>query len=531
MYLTGQRKKYISFLIVGIMVFVTLAGAVLSAPVCVYALSLGGLRGTIASLIISLLLQTGVAPTNQNFINAINSSYGAESTIGTIEDMISNGLLTESGGTLIDTGLSQAIQNESVWTDYALNEIFQTTVNDSGVLAGSGAVNLANQAINLGTGGTIGAFAGAAVVGVGVGVLANHVREYISNLVKYGFPMSFKKKQSLINNIPSGYDRAYYVVRQYDNDEFLDLYFYQGDVQCSGYITSTFNNSFNGRAYKKGADDIIGYRYNYQNSTIYSEGSITGTSAPSMANNRKNILLDTNVNPMFSTLSELSIYIEQYKNDNNEGAGPVISPDLIGNEGNLTYNYDDGEPNSVGNIVPDGHDMIPVDMSDYQNYIDQANNNTDNDIVGSVQGQEFSDFVDPYFVDTSNQPIIPDNPDEVPTYPERPVVPDQPTIPDKPDVSNEDIQQSLEGATTIDLRSVFPFCIPWDIYNLVLIFDTGEDREAPHITFTFPFNENWVVDVDLANFDSVAAILRLLELIVFIIGLMVATRSLIGAKG
>ena len=90
MYLTGQRKKCISFFLIGIMVFVTIAGAVISAPVCVYALSLGGLRGTIASLIISLLLQTGVAPTNQTWINSLNSAYGVESSSGTIEDMISN---------------------------------------------------------------------------------------------------------------------------------------------------------------------------------------------------------------------------------------------------------------------------------------------------------------------------------------------------------------------------------------------------------------------------------------------------------
>lgn len=65
-------------------------------------------------------------------------------------------------------------------------------------MAGSGAVNLANQAINLGTGGTIGAFAGAAVIGVGVGVLANHVREYVSNLVKYGLPMSAKQNKDYL---------------------------------------------------------------------------------------------------------------------------------------------------------------------------------------------------------------------------------------------------------------------------------------------------------------------------------------------
>ena len=519
MYLPGKKYKCISFFLVGILVFVTLAGAVLSAPVCVYALSLGGLRGTIASLIISLLLQTGVAPTNQNFINAINSSYGVESSIGTIEDMITNGLLTESGGTLIDTGLSQAIQNEPVWTDYALNEIFETTINDSGVLAGSGAVNLANQAINLGAGGTIGAFAGAAVIGVGVGVLANHVREYITNLVKYGLPMSFRQKQNLINNIPSGYDRAYYVVRQNGNDEYMDLCFYQGDVQCSGYITSTYNNAFNSRTYKKGTDNINGYRFQYINSTKSYEGSITGIEAPSMSTNRSNILLDTNVNPMFNSSSELSSYIEQYKNNNNDGSGAVYSPDLIGNEGNLTYNYDDGQPNSVGNIIPDGHDMLPVDMDDYQNYIDQANDNTNNDDIGEeTQGEDFSNFVNPYIQEIPEEPIAPDDP----------VGPDQPDLPVKPTPSPEDIESNLTLTPDENLKDKFPFCIPFDIYDLVS--GLVAEREAPVITCPVDVSGN-TVTVDLSEYDSVAELLRLLELILFIIGLAVATRYLIGATG
>lgn len=532
MYLTGQRKKCISFFLIGIMVFVTIAGAVISAPVCVYALSLGGLKGTIASLIISLLLQTGVAPTNQTWINQINQAYGVESSIGTIENMINNGLLTESGGQLIDTGLSQAIQNQSAWNDLGLDDLFTTTVNDSGVLAGSGAVNLANQAINLGTGGTIGAFAGAAVIGVGIGVLANHVREYVSTIVKFGFPLSLKAKQSILNNIPSGYDKAYYLIRQSDNTEYINIAFVDNTTNCSGYYYNDYGGIssmyYNNNQY----DNSTKLINQYTNSTLDTNSTTTSSTGFSYSGNRYgNVLVDTNINPIFQTQSEMNNYINAYRNGSNNGSGQTFSPDLIGTDGNLTYNYDDDEPNNIGNIVPDGHDMYPVDMDDYQDFVDQANDNTENGDVTEDQGQTINDFVDPYFVDTENQPIIPDNPSDVPTYPDRPVNPDQPTIPDKPDVTDEDIQQSLEGATTIDLRSVFPFCIPWDIYNLVLIFDTGEDREAPHITFIFPFNEEWIVDVDLAEYNSVAAILRLLELIVFIVGLMVSTRGLIGAKG
>ena len=520
MYLTGQRKKCISFFLVGILVFVTLAGAVLSAPVCVYALSLGGLQGTIASLIISLILQTGVAPTNQNFINAINSSYGVESSIGTIEDMISNGLLTESGGSLIDTGLSQAIQNESVWTDYGLNEIFQTTINDSGVVAGSGAVNLANQAINLGTGGTIGAFAGATAIGVGVGVLANHVREYVSNLVKYGFPMDFKTKQNLLNNIPSGYGKAYYVIREYGGIEYTHIQYVASGIQCSGYYYNNKGGIYSTLYDSNGIINTQRYILTYMNNTQNGDAIISSSTAgPSFNGTTGNVLIDTNINPVFPNNNDLNTYIANYSNNSNQGSGDTFSPDLIGTDGNLTYNNDDGQPNNIGNIVPDGYDMTPVDMSDYQNYIDQANDNTDNNDIGEeTQGQDFSDFVNPYMQEIPQEPIVPDDP----------VGPEQPDLPVKPTPSPEDIESNLVLTPDENLKDKFPFCIPFDIYDLI----TGlvAEREAPVITCPVDVSGN-TVTVDLSEFDSVAELLRLLELVLFIIGLAVSTRYLIGATG
>ena len=94
---------------------------------------------------------------------------------------------------------------------------------------------------------------------------------------------------------------------------------------------------------------------------------------------------------------------------------------MIGTNGNLSTSIDNetGQETipEIRNIVPDGYDMTPVDMGDYQDYVDQANNNTENGDIGYEQGHELTDFVDPYFVDTENQPIIPENPNEVPTYP------------------------------------------------------------------------------------------------------------------
>ena len=125
----------------------SIAGAVLTAPVCVFALSAGGIQSTIASIIISLMLQCGVAPVNTNYLNTLNTSYGY-----TIESAISQGLLTETASGLVDSGLSTAIEGASAYAELGLGDIFTTTATDAGVIAASGGVNIANTAINVGNG-------------------------------------------------------------------------------------------------------------------------------------------------------------------------------------------------------------------------------------------------------------------------------------------------------------------------------------------------------------------------------------------
>lgn len=520
MYLTGQRKKCISFFLVGILGFVTIAGAVLTAPVLVYALSLAGLRGTIASLIISLMLEAGVAPVNNTWVNSLNNAFGVESSIGTIDDMITNGLLTESGGTLIDTGLSQAIEATAEYTSLGIDDIFTTLSTDAGVVANSGAVNLANQAIHLGTAGTIGAFAGAVAVGVGVGVLVNHLREKFTNFIKYGFPMN--ANEYLTQNV-SGYNGYVYFIQTYDSR--LNRYRIRKIILQSGRIGSAFYNN-NGQKFDLFNVDPNAITYlrksNYNLDTgaesDITENSIVGTNSYSSSFSDTYLVIADNYIPHFDTLQEY----EAYKSDVQNGIitlPNIYSPDLIGQNGNQTYNDSNNNVPDIRNIVPDGHDMTPVDMDDYLDYVDQANDNTDNDDVGQeVQGQEFEDFVNPYFQPIPDEPITPDDP----------VGPEQPEFPVKPTPSPEDIESNLVMTPDENLKDKFPFCIPFDIYDL--ISGLVAEREAPVITCPVDVSGN-TVTVDLSEYDSIAELLRLLELILFIIGLAVATRSLIGASG
>lgn len=80
----------------------------------------------------------------------------------------------------------------------------------------------------------------------------------------------------------------------------------------------------------------------------------------------------------------------------------------------------------------------------------------------------------------------------------------------------------------VDLQRVFPFCIPFDIANLVSVLNV--EPEAPRFKYTMrvdAFNYSYTFDVDLSKFDSVALVCRRVMLVLFVAGLAVVTRKLI----
>lgn len=85
------------------------------------------------------------------------------------------------------------------------------------------------------------------------------------------------------------------------------------------------------------------------------------------------------------------------------------------------------------------------------------------------------------------------------------------------------------GAFALDLTGYFPFCIPFDIGNLLGAFVA--EPEAPVIPFTFPvgYEDGQIIMetyyMDLSVFDTVAYWCRKGELALFVIGLGVVTRQ------
>lgn len=76
----------------------------------------------------------------------------------------------------------------------------------------------------------------------------------------------------------------------------------------------------------------------------------------------------------------------------------------------------------------------------------------------------------------------------------------------------------------------FPFCIPFDIYQFFAMFYV--EKEAPRIVVNVPFKNAGGVfseelTIDLSDYNYLSDVLRVMLYLLFIVGLMVATRRLI----
>ena len=83
------------------------------------------------------------------------------------------------------------------------------------------------------------------------------------------------------------------------------------------------------------------------------------------------------------------------------------------------------------------------------------------------------------------------------------------------------------GQFALDLSNYFPFCIPFDLYDFFSCLNA--DPVAPVIQWELPLprGSTYPIEIDLSPFDSVAQLLRRLQLLLFIVGLAVKTRDLI----
>ena len=154
----------------------------------------------------------------------------------------------------------------------------------------------------------------------------------------------------------------------------------------------------------------------------------------------------------------------------------------------------DGFPSQVG------------DASDVDSYPDSIPLNIPTDITDETIGDLTADRVR----DTTNTDVNPG--DETGKDNTPPKIPHT-TIPE------------------ILFKDKFPFCLPWDIYNLFVVFE--DEAEAPR--FEIPFkDEKLGIDetyvIDFSQFDNIAAIIRFFIGAGFVLALIMISRKLTGSE-
>lgn len=127
-------------------------------------------------------------------------------------------------------------------------------------------------------------------------------------------------------------------------------------------------------------------------------------------------------------------------------------------------------------------------------------------------------------------PVVVPVPDiTVPVYEQVPddAIPDPEDVIEVVDPEITADPEDLVNSGKFDLTTLFPFCIPFDLYHLFQKFNAP--AEAPHfrIQFTIPIvNEQVDYTIDFSPFNNVAVVLRTMELIAMIVLLAIATRRI-----
>lgn len=214
-------------------------------------------------------------------------------------------------------------------------------------------------------------------------------------------------------------------------------------------------------------------------------------------------------------------------NGNEDGIN-YESPSLMGQDGQLTgttttdpttnltlYNINSSPSYNYNNYT-----MAPVDPAAYTQFANQANTAIQNGASQESLGAMFTQFLQPYL--TQREAVVPT---QTPIYPS--VVPPQPTSGPLPTMTPEQEAEIPKGMVPSDIIHKFPFSIPWDVVYAIKHFGT-DDRNAPVLDADIdlgPGGEHHI-HIDFSDYDNVAILLRSLELLLFIVLLARATKHL-----
>ena len=177
--------------------------------------------------------------------------------------------------------------------------------------------------------------------------------------------------------------------------------------------------------------------------------------------------------------------------------------------------------------------VLPTEeqMNDYINKLNEiAQRTTDPAQRLQEQQKAMNAFVEP-ITNVSPEPSPDPNPNPNPS-PDPSPNPDPSPDPDPSPEPNPDAPATDEEAAqyTADLTTVFPFCIPFDLIRAFKVLSVQGEAPVYEMPLQIDYksihvDEHW--SIDMSDFSSVIQILRVMETLGFIVGLILVTRKLI----
>ena len=508
---------------------------------------------TLADNIMTYYALSGSAVANSDWINTLYSSYG--SSFGTIEELAQEGylVLNDAGMWEPVQELGQMIEQAPAYSSLGLNDMFNVSAQEvaagGGFAAASGGSILAGSLGGVASTGIVPLFGGVTAAywgGIALGTLIAHGTGLYGKAINNGAGLDVldwinSTQGNCFTYYKSGSDGS---GKALPNGSPYCFYYDSSSREYSGSLLSYVGNGF--------TQTVQGYSTNFYNGNTTSDNFsfYNGVWNNTWFNvSKNNFSCCRGIH--FNSRSEMNAYINGLKNGT-QTPPKISSPDLIGENGNLEAQEDNGNitvPDMKPQIDPGTQAGKPLTLPDwlaFANAVQNNNNNTapsgspdnatlfDNilDLIRSVIPENVPNPNPNPNPDPWSPPIVTPVPD--PEYPDP--VPDQ-QITENPQES-ENPQQTENPIDTgkpyrlPDLRNKFPFCIPWDIAKVFSKLKVNA-RQAPHISWRFnPPNTpiDYTFNLDLEDFEEVATLLRTLELLGFIVGLAFATRYLIGAN-
>lgn len=336
--------------------------------------------------------------------------------------------------------------------------------------------------------------------------------EFFADNIQFGESIDFVVPEIDMSQMYQNGGVAYYEDTQ-DSSVYVTFYYQDYMVPC--HYTYTYNNRQWEYFCLVNTNNVdLEYKYYHKNNSneyVYDTKTASGNFGKTLLTDSRGWYYGGWME--FASAKALSDWLEAASQAGNPIKKYNYSPDIITENGNAYTGMPDTAPaiNANEGLLP-----IPTaDIAPFEQAV--ANNNAQQLYPDNAPEAEL--LINPYIV-----PNTAPAPEPEPGY--NPI-PDQPTIPEKDPISSEQEQKNLGGAT-VGLEDIFPFCIPFDIAGIFDAFTA--ERQAPVIRCPVDLNGNYI-EIDLSVFDDAAALLRTLELIAFVVGLLMVARKLIGAGG